>query len=152
MLKNTCKFLLRPEFRQCFLDSLWPVIYGPHAKSRLQNLLYESDFRSLCDVLQLESYKNMYSRCYANFYLQYIANLTIFIENCSKNVKRNIMGTTEILNKSWFGLFEIFLRLSKLWHTVHFSPMSHFLNRLWPDTENITLLPNHLPKVRYGLS
>ena len=50
MLKNMCKFLLRQELRQHFLDSPWSKIYGQHAKSRLQNLICELEFRSLCNT------------------------------------------------------------------------------------------------------
>ena len=39
--------LLHQEFRQPFLDSSWSKIYDQHAKSQLQNLLCELDFRLL---------------------------------------------------------------------------------------------------------
>ena len=45
-----CALLLRPELRQPFLDSPWPKIRPCMVKIRLQKVLCEVDFRSLCDV------------------------------------------------------------------------------------------------------
>ena len=42
------KFLLRQEFRQRFLDSLWSKLMASMVKSRLQKLLCEMAFKSLC--------------------------------------------------------------------------------------------------------
>ena len=49
------KFLLRQEFRQHILDSSWPTIMLWKVKSRLQNLICELDFRSLCLMSKLIS-------------------------------------------------------------------------------------------------
>ena len=66
--KNTRNFrelLLRQKFRQHFLDSPWSKIYGKHAKSRLQNLICELEFRSLwaehCGLL-ISKYRVLYRR------------------------------------------------------------------------------------------
>ena len=48
VLKNWCELLLRQRFRQPFLDSPCPKIYGQYAKSRVQNLVCELDFKLLC--------------------------------------------------------------------------------------------------------
>ena len=45
------KFLLRQEFRQHLLDSFWSKMMACMDKSRLQNLIFEMDFRALCIVL-----------------------------------------------------------------------------------------------------